>query len=102
RDYERAKTTFGRVSKVLPGSSEVLVALGLIARREGQWDESVAYFEQALALDPRNMELLRQAAWHYAMLRQFPAALKLFDRALDIMPNNPDVIALKAGIYQAE
>jgi TolB-like protein/Flp pilus assembly protein TadD len=102
RDYERAKTTFGRVSKVLPGSSEVPKALALIARREGNWDESIAQFEQALALDPRNVELLLNAASAYHMLRQFPAALKLYDRALDIMPNNPDVIALKAGIYQAE
>src|SRR5262249_24233745 len=102
RDYERAKTTLGRVSKVLPGSSEVPMALALIARREGNWDESIAQFERALALDPRNVELLWGAASAYNMLRQFPAALKLYDRALDIMPNNPDVIALKAGIYQAE
>ena len=38
----------------------------------------------------------------YAMLRQFPAALKLYDRALDITPNDPDVMAAKAGIYQAQ
>jgi serine/threonine-protein kinase len=36
------------------------------------------------------------------MLRQFPAALKLYDRALDITPNNPDVMAYKASIYQGE
>ena len=36
------------------------------------------------------------------MLRQFPAALKLYDRALDITPNDPDVMALKASIYQAQ
>ena len=36
------------------------------------------------------------------MLRQFPAALKLYDRALDIMPNDPDVMAAKASIYQAQ
>ena len=36
------------------------------------------------------------------MLRQFPAALKLYDRALDITPNDPDVMATKAGIYQAQ
>ena len=36
------------------------------------------------------------------MLRQFPAALKLYDRALDIMPNDPDVMAIKANIYQAQ
>src|SRR5262249_16055065 len=36
------------------------------------------------------------------MLRQFPAALKVEDRVLDIMPNNPAVIAGKAALYQAE
>ena len=35
-------------------------------------------------------------------LRQFPAALKLYDRVLDIMPNDPDVMASKARIYQAQ
>jgi serine/threonine protein kinase/Tfp pilus assembly protein PilF len=102
RDYGSAKTTFGHVSKLLPGSSEVPKALGLIARREGHWDESVAYFEQALTLDPRNVELVIHAASTYTMLRQFPAALKLYDRALDITPNDPDLIASKAGIYQAQ
>ena len=36
------------------------MALGLVARREGHWDQSIAYFEQALALDPRNVELLTE------------------------------------------
>jgi serine/threonine-protein kinase len=101
-DYGAAKTTFGRVSKMLPGSSEVPHALGLIARREGQWDQSIAYFEQALALDPRNVELLSNAAWGYGWHRQFPAALKLYDRVLDITPNDPTIMAAKACIYQAE
>jgi TolB-like protein len=34
-DYAAAKTTFDRVTKMLPGSSEVPNALALIARREG-------------------------------------------------------------------
>ena len=38
----------------------------------------------------------------YTILRQFPAALKLYDRALDITPNDPDVMASKASIYQAQ
>jgi len=42
------------------------------------------------------------ASWTYCMLRQFPAALKLYDRALDITPNDSDVMAAKAGIYQAQ
>ncbi len=102
RDYGPAKTTFGRVSKMLPSNSEVPMALGRVTRREGHWDESIAYFEQALTLDPRNVGLLIDAASTYTMLRQFPAALKLYDRALDITPNDPDLMASKAGIYQAQ
>ena len=102
REYGRAKTTFDRVSKMLPSSSEVPRALGLISRREGHWDQSIAYFEQALTLDPRNVELLITTAETYGMLRQFATALKLYDRALDITPSDPDVMAGKASIYQAQ
>jgi serine/threonine protein kinase/Tfp pilus assembly protein PilF len=102
RDYGRAKTTFGRLNKSLPGSSEVPTALGLINRREGNWDQSIAWFEQALTLDPRNVELIITAAETYGMHRRFETALRLYDRALDIMPNDPDVMAGKASIYQAQ
>ena len=102
RDYGLAKTTFKRVQKMLPGSSDALVGLAAVSRHEGHWDQSVAYWEQALALDPRNVELLVQAASTHAELRQFQAALKLYNRALDIVPNEPNLMASKAGIYQAE
>jgi TolB-like protein/regulator of sirC expression with transglutaminase-like and TPR domain len=101
RDYELAKATFGRVRELVPGSSDVPAALALIARRQGRWDESVAYWEQTLALDPRNTRWLPSAAETYAMLRQFPAALKTYDRVLDIVPNDPDTVASEAKIYQA-
>ncbi len=102
RDYGLAKTTFKELSKMLPSSSEVPTALGRVTRREGHWDESIAFYEQALALDPRNVELLTDAAETYGMVRQFPAARKLYVRALDIMPDDPDLMAEKAAMYQAE
>ena len=101
RDYGLAKTTFSRLRKSLPGSSDILYALGLVTRRQGKWDESIAYLEQCLALDPRNAEVLSNTAWTYAMLREFPAALKLYDRALQITPKDLDLVTTKAGIYQA-
>ena len=101
-DNAAARTTFERVQKMLPGSSEVLMALATLARREGHWDQSVGYLEQALTLDPRNVQLLTRGALTYANLRQFTAAVKLYNRALDITPNDPDVMATKASIYQAE
>jgi len=97
-----AKATFERVSKKLPGNSEVLYALAAIARSEGHWDESIAYWERGLALNPRNTALLTEVAFTYAALRQFPRAEQLYDRALDILPNEVSIIALKASIYQAQ
>jgi TolB-like protein/cytochrome c-type biogenesis protein CcmH/NrfG len=113
-DYGLAKATFERVSKKLPGNSEVLYALAAIARSEGHWDESVAYWERGLALNPRNPALLTEVAFTYAALRQFPKAETLYDRALNILSKSSarftahgpydelSLMALKASIYQAE
>ncbi len=102
RDYDAARTTFLRVSKMLPGSSEIPAVLAQIARHQGKWEETVAYYGQALVLDPRNAELLTEAADNYDYLRRFDNALNLYDRALDIRPNDADLLASKAGIYQAQ
>lgn len=101
-DYALAKTTFEEVSKMLPGNSEVLFALGAIARSEGHWDESIRYWERGLDLNPRNTALLTEVAFTYAALRQFQKAEKLYDRALAILPDEVSLMALKASIYQAE
>jgi tetratricopeptide (TPR) repeat protein len=102
RDYELAKTTFGLLGKLVPGNSEIPLALGSVARRQGNWDESIAYLERGLALDPHNYELLKTTAWNYVTLRQYPSALRLYDRALDIAPNDLEIMAGKANIYQAQ
>jgi serine/threonine protein kinase/tetratricopeptide (TPR) repeat protein len=94
-----AKTTFQELGKLLPGNSEIPAALGHITQ---DMDESIAYFEQGLALDPRNMDLLVGAAATYATLRQFPVAIRLYDRALAVIPNDPELMAFKATMCQAE
>ena len=101
-DYDAARTTFLRVGKMLPGSSEIPAALGQIAHRHGNWDKAVTYYNQALVLDPRNVELLTEAADNFDDLRRFDDALKLYDRAVDIRPNDLDLLASKAAIYQAQ
>jgi serine/threonine protein kinase len=102
RDYGLAKTTFERVSEMLPSSTEAPYALGRVARRAGHWDQAVSYFERALSLDPGNIELLKDAAWTYVGIRQFPTALKLLDRVVDITPNDPGTIGMKILIFQAQ
>ena len=101
-DYNAARTTFLRVRKMLPGTAEIPVALAQIARYRGKWEETVAYYDEALALNPRNTELLAESAGNYSDLRRFDNALKRYNRAMDIRPNDVNLLASKAGIYQAQ
>src|SRR5262249_10523010 len=101
-DYETAQTTAARVNEMLPNSSEAVRMPALVARYSGRWDESVSYFERALSLDPRNVDLLTLVAWNYIAGRQFPPGLTLLDRLLDITPNHLGAIAGKIRVYQAQ
>jgi TolB-like protein/class 3 adenylate cyclase/Tfp pilus assembly protein PilF len=102
RDYDSAIASFEKAQHLSPKNSQILEALGLIWRRKGEWQRSLEYFRQASELDPRDISLLSQQADALAELRQYSAALKVLDRDLEISPDNADVLASKAEIYQAE
>ena len=102
RDYPKAKDLFAQLRNRLPNSAEVPSALALVARRQGLWDESLNYSDQALTFDPRNPQLLADRAWTYAIIRRFDDALKTSDRLLKLAPTDPDAIAYRAAILHAQ
>src|SRR5207244_12414754 len=53
-------------------------------------------------LEPRTFFLLTQHALSYINLRRFPEALRKFDQALNITPDDVDTLVEKAAIAQAE
>ena len=100
RDYDGAKAKFTQLRQRLPSNADVAMALALIARRQGLWNESLTQFEEASQLNPLDVFLLNEWAKTATAMRQFSVALELFDRVLSISPNNPTVIANKAIVYQ--
>jgi TolB-like protein/class 3 adenylate cyclase/Tfp pilus assembly protein PilF len=102
KDYDTAVHYFEQARQFLPNSSRIPESLAYVARRRGQWDRSEAYFIEAERLDPRNVYLLTQHAYSYICLRRFPDALRKLDQVLDIIPDDVDTLAEKAGIVQAE
>jgi TolB-like protein/predicted Zn-dependent protease len=101
RDYDHARNIFEQIRVRSPNNSEAARALALISRRQGRWDESLRRFDEAIELDPRNLQTLTWASDTYTAMRQFPGALKLLDRILDIAPADSAAIARKVGVYQA-
>jgi TolB-like protein/class 3 adenylate cyclase/Tfp pilus assembly protein PilF len=102
KDYDSAVRYFEQARQFLPNSSRVPESLALVARRQGQWDRSESYFNEAERLDPRNASLLSSHSGSYIALRRFPEALRKLDQVLNITPDDVHTLAVKAGIAQAE
>jgi tetratricopeptide (TPR) repeat protein len=93
---------FEQARQFLPNNSRILQSLGSVTRRQGQWDRSESYFNEAERLDPRDVDTLTQRALSYIDLRRFPEALRKLDQILNITPDDVDILRHKAAIAQAE
>jgi TolB-like protein/class 3 adenylate cyclase len=99
-DHARARQQFEQVQAKWPNEIESFFALGSIARRQGRWVESKAYFEQAVALDPMRADLRFSLAGVLVAVRELDAALAIVDGALQRWPEDVKFIAEKARILQ--
>src|SRR5438094_4028913 len=102
RDYETAVSYFEEARPLLPNSSRIPELLAYVTRRQGQWDRSESYFNEAERLDPRDVSLLTQHALSYKDRRLFPEALRKLEQILNITPDDVDTIIEKAVIAQAQ
>src|SRR6185369_6044484 len=84
RDYDTAVRYFEQARQLLPNSSRVPESLAYVTRRQGQWDRSEAYFNEAERLDPGNVTILSGHAESYLHLRRFPEALRKLEQVLNI------------------
>ncbi len=102
KDYDTAERYFEQTRQLLPNSSLIPQSMAYLLRRKGRWDRSEAYFNDAERLDPRNVGLFTQHALSYIALRRFPDALRKLDQVLNMTPDDPYPVALKASIAQLE
>ncbi len=60
--------------------------IGYIQRRQGNWEEAVAYFEESFKLNPRNVIIAHNLGLSYMRMRRYEASGEWFNRALAINP----------------
>jgi TolB-like protein len=102
QDWPRALAQYALARKVAPSNADVLKGAALVARSQGQWDQSQALFTQAQALDPRSIATARRLAVTQLWLRRYPEALSASDKALALDPRAPDLHEAKAMISLAQ
>jgi TolB-like protein/Flp pilus assembly protein TadD len=98
RDYQGALNEFAIAKLSLPNSPEVYMAIGAIERRQGKWQESTANLERAASLSPKDSWVLQNLADNYYATRNFDAADKIFDRAIEAAPKSLGPRAEKAKL----
>jgi eukaryotic-like serine/threonine-protein kinase len=99
KKYDAALKEFEVAAATSPNNADIYNYVGGIYRRQGRWRDSVASFERALSLDPRNCNLAFLAANNHLFLRDWPAATAGYNRALKIWP---DFGFPKAGLAYLE
>ena len=101
-NYEAALKEFEIAKRGLPNEPEVYLAIGAIQRRQGKWAESTANLEKAARLNPKDTWPLHNLALNYQMQRDFDAANKTVDRALQINPQAIGLWEIKVKLAIAE
>jgi TolB-like protein/Tfp pilus assembly protein PilF len=90
-DYDDALAELEVARKTLPNDPRVFELIGNITRRQGKFEEALPYFERALELDPRKLDMLWNTAGYYQCLRRYAESATLWDRALAIEPNDAGI-----------
>jgi serine/threonine protein kinase/Flp pilus assembly protein TadD len=88
KDYTAALKEFSIAAATSPNEPNILGYIAGIYRRQGRWRESVASFERAMSLDPRNRNIVFLAGNSHLFMRDWPAAAALYNRALKIAPGS--------------
>lgn len=87
RNYERARAELEIARRSTPNDAEVWDAAASIDRRQGRWDASLANFEKARDLDPRNVSVIWNLSETYALLGHFPEAERTIAEGMEVNPN---------------
>ena len=97
RDYEHAKEQLATAMRGMPNNAEALDLGALIDRRQGQWEKAIQGFRDAITRDPHNSAVVEDLASTLTFLRQFRAAEQMYDRLIELRPNEPILKAEKAA-----
>jgi len=94
-DYDRALHEFEVAQRTLPNDYLISRGIGLILRRQGKMEQSLANLTKAFALNPLSSQGALQAGVTCAWMRNLEGAYRYYDIAIRLSPDRPDPYASK-------
>lgn len=102
REWEPALTHLKQANAVKPNNAEILRCLGWALFHSGQRAQGIVTLERALNLDDENPLTLCDLGVAYLQTRNVPKAKNLFDRALELDPENTKAIECIKAVSKLE
>jgi len=99
RDYELALEQYEIVHKSQPNNSEILAAIGYAKRRQGKFEEALAYIRNACELDPIHFPLHYNLGLTLTYMKRYAEAENAYDQANKLAPDEPFPYIWKARNY---
>ncbi|NQT64384.1 MAG: hypothetical protein HQ556_15590 [Candidatus Marinimicrobia bacterium] len=95
RDFEAALAEFeiARISQ--PNNSDLFLAIGLVKRRMGLWNEATEYFERAVNLDPRSAGKTNTVAENTLFTREWQKTRKYLEQMTTLVGRDPALVELR-------
>ena len=98
RDYDHALQEFRIAQHRLPNDSEIAEAIGLVERRKGIWEDSIANLSRATQLDPLNARFLSILSDTYDGLRRYADEKQVIARCRALVAGDTSDVRLDAAI----
>jgi TolB-like protein/Tfp pilus assembly protein PilF len=102
KDFDRALAELNEAHRLAPNDAFLIFARGLVKRRQGKLDEALKLQEEAVVLDPRNSDMWVNLGRSRGAQRDYTRAREMYNRAIAIAPDEPDIVAEKADTLLTE
>lgn len=102
REWEPALKHLKKANAAKPNNAEILRCLGWALFHSGQRAQGIVTLERALNLDTENPLTLCDLGAAYLQTRNIPKAKSLFDRALELDPENHKAIECIKAVSKLE
>jgi TolB-like protein/Flp pilus assembly protein TadD len=99
-DYKGARDLLQELHLTWPSNADIVQDLGWDLARLGEWEKSATYLDKAIGLNPRDLFLRKSAISGRLAMRDFAAAFRMLDDALQIWPGDVGLLDLKAQAFQ--
>ena len=87
-DYDRARAELAIALRTMPNNARIFELTGYIDRRQARWNDALRNLERAVALDPRNNDILFGTGFTYLCARDYKRAREIANRGLALPTKN--------------